>query len=112
MENKTKLWLDDLWEPPDENWHHTYTSKETIEVLKENNIEHLSLDYDLGFTQKEKAVNGDGGEVTRWLSENKDKRPCKVSLHSHNSTGRHLMAAMLIDAGYYQLEKKKTYILT
>ena len=106
-----KLWLDDYRFPPDDTWCHVLTSGDAVEFLKNNKVEHLSLDYDLGETQREKIFAGDGGDVVNWLAENENKRPFIVSLHSRNADGRFYMMSLLLKMGYVEATRWTIYPL-
>lgn len=58
------VYLDDERKTPD-GFVRTYSPKETIEILKENQVELLSLDHDLG---DDEGI-GTGYDVLVWLEE-------------------------------------------
>lgn len=58
------VYLDDERKTP-EGYVRTYTPKETIEILKTQQVEHLSLDHDLGDDEN----IGTGYDVLVWLEE-------------------------------------------
>ena len=45
-----KIFLDDDDErrPTPEGWHRTFTAQETIKLIENGNVTHVSLDHDLG----------------------------------------------------------------
>lgn len=57
-----KIWLDDDRDAP-ERWIRTKRADEAIELLERNQVEEISLDYDL--------LDGEpsGGKVAKWLFE-------------------------------------------
>lgn len=58
------VYLDDERQTPD-GFVRTYTPKETIEILKTQQVENLSLDHDLGDDEN----IGTGYDVLVWLEE-------------------------------------------
>lgn len=108
-----KLYVDDGPPPKNGNWDSATTAKNAIKFLENNLVEHLSLDYDLGDDQIERARNGDGGDITLWLArdENKIHRPYFVRLHSANADGRFFMRDMLSKAGYVEIINMTEFIL-
>lgn len=84
-----KVYLDDERTPP-EGWVLTKSAKETIELVAQGHVTHLSLDHDLG----EDDV-GTGYDVLLWLEEKVflEGFPApKLSLHTANSSAREKMA--------------------
>ena len=100
---KLKLWLDDERNPQepfiqkefgshgDEIW--VKTANEAIELLKQGNVESISLDHDLGH-----PINGTGQDVANFIEEQafSDKIP-KLSwrIHSMNIVGKENMEKSL-----------------
>lgn len=75
------LYLDDERQTPP-GFQRTYTAQETIEVLKTNQVKHLSLDHDLGDN------NGTGYDVLLWIEEQvifNNFNPPTICIHSANS---------------------------
>lgn len=92
----------------DKSWHCVKTSDEAIEFLKHNIVEHLSLDFDLGFTQMERVIYGTGYDVVAWLDKNRNNLPYIVELHTHNDDGRWAMLTTLINIGYARESRSLT----
>jgi hypothetical protein len=85
---KMKVFLDDVREAPN-GWVRTKTVRETIDIIKHNRVQNLSLDHDLG---KEET----GYDVLRWLEksvamEEIDYVPEVILVHSANPVGRSRM---------------------
>lgn len=90
---KTKLFLDDIRNPPDDSWEVVRTAKEAITVLSVTIYDELSLDHDLG-----DDVNGTGYDVVKWMeemvaSEPFYQPPASIVIHSANPVGRKNMQA-------------------
>lgn len=106
-----KVWLDDVENYPD-GWDYIGTVHGAIDFLRNYLVEHLSLDSDLGSTQEEQiARGGDGYEVLRWLDNNKEHLPYRISLHSSNPDGRFHMRCRLNEIGYEETRKYAEYTL-
>jgi hypothetical protein len=80
-----KIWLDDERVAP-EDWTRTRSADEAIELLEENKVEEISLDYDL--------FDGEptGGKVAKWLlkaakSNRWGQVPYIIRCHSMNYDG-------------------------
>lgn len=87
----TKLWLDDLREPPDDTWLRAKTRDEAIVILKNEDVEFASLDYDIqwdpGGNEYDYENTRTGMAVVLWMS-NMEKWPQKgVAVHSSNKEG-------------------------
>lgn len=87
------IFLDDIRQAPD-NYLRAYTAPSTIECLKYNEVDILSLDHDLGDTYG----CGTGYDVVCWIENevatNKDYiPPKKIVVHSANPVGRSKMEA-------------------
>lgn len=81
-----KIYLDDERATP-EGWVRTLTSYTTIELLKCNEVSHLSLDHDLGSGM----MIGTGYDVLLWLEEQVARhqyKPPKITIHSANISAR------------------------
>lgn len=80
-----KIFLDDCREAP-AGWVRTYTPKETIELLKFNQVEALSLDHDLGDDERIST----GYDVLLWIEErvifDGYVPPTEIQVHSSNSS--------------------------
>jgi hypothetical protein len=85
-----KVYLDDS-RPTPEGWVRTFTTNETIELLKTGNVEELSLDHDLG----PEELAGNGNDVVVWIEEavalHGFKPPRIMSVHSSNATASERM---------------------
>lgn len=89
------VYLDDERQTPD-GFVRTYTPKETIEILKTQQVEYLSLDHDLGDDEN----IGTGYDVLVWLEELVFSNeyyekygfnvPC-INIHSMNPVGKERM---------------------
>lgn len=84
-----KLYLDDE-RPTPEGWTRAFTATQAIDLLKAGNVEHLSLDHDLGAPE-----NGTGYDVVLWIESevvrNVNYVPPWMSIHSANPVGRQNM---------------------
>ncbi len=86
-----KVYLDDVRTPPD-GWFLTRTAPETVEVLENNKVTHLSLDHDLG----EEPGVGNGNDVLIWIEEQvalNGYHPPVIDIHSSNPAARLKMNA-------------------
>lgn len=90
-----KVFLDDLREPP-KDYVLARTYEECIELLKNNDVEILSLDHDLGTSYT-------GYDVCLWLAENNIFIP-NIYIHSANPVGQKNMIQLL--NRYMSLETK------
>jgi CheY-like chemotaxis protein len=71
-----------------------------IDILKKEVFDYLFLDHDLGGEVYVES-GGDketGYDVAKWLSENTDRMPKNIILHSLNEAGRENMQSLLPDA--------------
>jgi hypothetical protein len=80
----TKLWIDDLRSPPDDDWHWVKTSSEAIEYLRFYPVCAISFDHDLG---------GDDTSmrVVDWIDNATNSGllpPFEWFIHSANPIGR------------------------
>ena len=72
------------------------TATGAIHKLNTESWDLLLLDHDLGGEQMVSSDNKNtGSEVARWLSENPDKKPPVIILHSFNPIGRNNMKKLL-----------------
>lgn len=91
-----KVWLDDEFEARKDGfvgWTHTRWPQETIEILKQGNVEVLSLDHDLGedFGYTNPRT---GYDVLKWIEEQVYLHafvPPRIHLHTRNSSARDKM---------------------
>lgn len=82
-----KLWVDDLREPPADDWSWAKTPYQAIRYLDIDDVDELSLDHDLGF-------EGDTRPVVLWMAEH-DEWPKVVRVHSQNPVGRSWLVGMI-----------------
>jgi len=95
---KIKVWLDDLLDSPEHSDRHTppnyvgvKTAWEAIDLLKQGNVEEISLDHDLGDDKK----FGTGYDVAKFIEEEAFKSksgenaipPLIIKTHSDNAVG-------------------------
>ena len=83
-----KIYLDDERETP-EGWVRTFWPDEMISLLKENKVEEISLDHDLGDDKR-----GTGYDVLLWIEEQVFSNgyiPPKINVHSANSSAKNKM---------------------
>lgn len=79
-ESKMKVFLDDE-RPTPEGWTHARFVEDAIELLKSEEVTHISLDNDLGIGYHE------GYEVLEWMEREvveKGFKPPKIRIHSMN----------------------------
>lgn len=91
-----KVWLDDERSMPGNFDVHARTPEEAINLLKQNIVEYISLDHDLGLPD---PLNG--GAVARWIEEHAnagDLVPLAWNVHTANPVGRDEMVAALMNA--------------
>lgn len=82
------VFLDDL-RPCPKGFKFAQTAKECIKLIRENKVNILSLDHDLGFGTPS------GFEVVNYIVNNKTY-PKKIIIHSANPFGRLRMYNLLI----------------
>jgi hypothetical protein len=83
-----KIYLDDERQTPD-GWVRCYWPQEVIELLKNNEVEVVSLDHDLGDDEK-----GTGYDVILWIEQEvflTGYQPPKIVVHSANSSAKQKM---------------------
>jgi hypothetical protein len=90
-----KIYLDDdvNYRITPDGWHRTFTAPETIELLKTEQVTHLSLDHDLGPPEA-----GTGYDVVCWIEQmviEKAFNPPIMTIHSANPVGRQKMQAAI-----------------
>jgi CheY-like chemotaxis protein len=71
------------------------TSKEAIKLLEANHYDSCCLDHDLGGTQNQTSGENTGYEVAEWLSNNPEKQPAQIIIHSYNPAGAQNMKKLL-----------------
>lgn len=74
-----KLWVDDMRQPPNEDWRWVTTSDDAINALKDNCCSAISLDHDLGGPDTTRAV------VTWIVTEG--HWPKDIYVHTANPVG-------------------------
>lgn len=80
-----KVYLDDERTEP-RGWFRVKTAKEAINVLKNNNVDVISLDHDLGYPD-----NGTGYDVLVWIEMNVfdgNYTPPEILIHTANPSAR------------------------
>ncbi len=83
-----KIYLDDERQTPP-GWIRVYWPEEAIALLKQEEVEAISLDHDLGDDDQ-----GTGYDVLLWIEEavaTQGFQPPKMSVHSANSPARDKM---------------------
>ena len=74
-----KIWLDDVRPAPD-GWTHVLTAEEVISILETTEVDEISLDNDLGYS------NMTGSELIEWmereLSLNLRMPPKTIHVHT------------------------------
>ena len=85
----SKVYLDDLREPPDNTWVTVVTAKQAIRKLEEGNVEVIDLDHDLGLKDET------GYDVLKWIEEktftDAKYEPPTILIHTSNSSAEKLM---------------------
>lgn len=89
-----KIWLDDVRDPPTNDWIRCTTIDQVIDYLQTTEVTDMSLDHDLGCD-----INGNllptGYDLCKWMMEN-NKWPTKMlGIHSKNPVGRANMWAII-----------------
>lgn len=85
-----KVFLDDARTPPT-GWVLVHWPEEVIELLKQENVDEISLDHDLG-----NDSHGTGYDVILWIEEavaNRSFIPPIIRIHSANASARQKMEA-------------------
>ena len=85
------LWLDDCRQAP-EGWTHAKTYDEAIKHLQSGQVEHCSLDHDLGETDPSGKT---GYDVVQWMAENNTWPKFKPMVHSMNPSGSARMRLLI-----------------
>lgn len=80
-----KIWLDDIRPVRENGFYWAKTASEAISLLKNNNVEFIDYDHDLG-----NDIDGTGYDVAKWI----EKQCClgrmkcpKWNVHSANPVG-------------------------
>jgi hypothetical protein len=79
-----KVWLDDIRKAPKE-WIWIKTAQEAIDMLEQENVDVISLDYDLGKNME------NGNYVFNWIKQETFMNPLyippEIIIHSKNNAG-------------------------
>jgi CheY-like chemotaxis protein len=70
-------------------------AKDAIKKLNEEQFDAVFLDHDLGGAVYVTSGEGTGYEVAVWLSENREKQPKQIIIHSFNPVGAANMMGVL-----------------
>ncbi len=94
-----KVWLDDVRDPPGEDWVHLRTPEEVIELLRAGRVTDLSLDHDLGLVTAEDK-EWTGYDVPTWIEHELANGSAtfqvpRIAIHSANVVGRRRMEQAL-----------------
>ena len=113
-----RLWLDDLRTTPP-GWTHACTAQEAEELALHNDIEDMSLDYDLGCVglkgncpacqlhappDAQHIIAPTGKNFLLWMIETNHWPKNKPHVHSQNLPAREQMRHMIDDFGPYDKE--------
>lgn len=89
-----KLWVDDLRDPPSDDWDVARTYEDAVEKLEKNHYYIVSLDHDLG-----QPDGQDGYGIVKWLVKRKmgsqGHMPLLYKLHTANPVGHENMKALI-----------------
>lgn len=91
------VFLDDIRPTPEGFTHRVYTAQEAIALLKTGQVEHISLDHDLG----DETIVGNGYKVACWIEQAaffKHIPRLTWAIHSANAVGRDNMTKALANA--------------
>jgi len=77
------------------DYEFTKDPKYCIELLKTKNWDYLFLDHDMTYNF-EQPGEGTGYEVAEWISNNPERKPRRILLHTMNNIGA---AAMMLVLG-------------
>ena len=91
----SKLYVDDIRKAPT-GWEQAYTYSEAIYLLNNYNYDKLSLDHDLGFTNK--GIEQNGYDILNWLEErqfNSEFIPGDIFAHTANPVGLQRMNVVI-----------------
>jgi hypothetical protein len=88
------IWLDDERKPPNKGWTWVQTPEEAIAALKTKGVSRMSLDHDLGLSDRRT-----GYAVLLWLEEavacHGFTPPFELTVHSANTSARPKMQAAI-----------------
>jgi hypothetical protein len=88
-----KIFLDDIRNAPDDSWTVVRTAQEALKLLKEGNVEVISLDHDLG------SGKLTGYDVVKWIEKEvflkKEYKSPAIQIHSANPVGRQNISAAI-----------------
>ena len=96
LNKKIKVWLDDVRPMPEEFEVQVKTAEAAINLLKNNNVELISLDHDLG-EEDEKT----GYDVAKFIEKSAFERaidPLEIRVHSANPVGLNNMKMCIKNA--------------
>jgi hypothetical protein len=86
-----RIWLDDERQPPSDRWTWIKTGEEALEALKNDRVDEISFDHDLGLGKS-------GYDVAKWIEEMAANGAIDTvvwKVHSANVVGRkNIEAAM------------------
>ena len=91
-----KLWLDDIREPPGQEWTWVKTVEEAKEILRSQEVSEASLDHDLGEDEPE------GRKLVLWMAENDVWPSEELVIHSGNVVGVEYMTGVVERYGPYR----------
>jgi hypothetical protein len=94
-----KIYLDDIRSNPYSDFISIKTAHEAIELIKTNQVTHISFDHDLGLPE-----NGTGYDVAKTIEElafNDQIKPIRWMIHSANPVGRTNIARAMMSAERY-----------
>ena len=86
MKNDIKIWLDDVRPMPNGFTHHCKTAQEAIDLLKTNNVIHISFDHDLGDVDELSGYTV--ACYIEFAAYEKRIHPLTWEIHSANPIGR------------------------
>jgi len=98
-----KIWLDDV-RPAPKGWKHVFWPEEMIELLKQGNVSHISLDHDLGNDER-----GTGYGVLLWIEQAtmlQGFNPPNMVVHSANTSAKQKMLAAIAKINRIQQANK------
>ena len=102
---KISVWLDDERPMPASFDIHVKTPEEAIDLLKQDIVEYISLDHDLGLEPETR----NGYMVAKFIEEaayNGELTPLAWNLHTANSVGRDNMSRALMNADKFWASKR------
>jgi hypothetical protein len=107
VESRVAIWHDDV-RPAPEGWLRAHDNPTALRLLREHDVAVISLDHDLGASPDADvwargcSPDGDGRDLVRAMIA-EDLVPPEVRIHSWNPSGAREMAALLHDAGYFNV---------